>query len=872
MSTISADQKREFIRTHILAAALQYRLLKLREEDGADLARHIYVIDPNVISLSLNPKERAKSTSETRLGVGDVYPNDGTGYVNVSAAPIAASIARHLFEHLSSLNPLIILKPFELGITKLIETKINAAKKGLEETVRNRHSNELTSFVDTLKKTGLSKKNGTAAEKVWDAINQILFLKKTEYEEFRQLKLLIDERRFCTMNGLSSDGTKRESHVKRALEAVNAWEAQPELKQGKKIFEQAFDQVVPQLDIPPEEITKKHLDIEIRRKQKRGILAKVLSQIAYLNRRREDFDLDGKLIFVSLDNRALSLCQYVSVDGTAFSKNGFDNSFMTHYVRHPRCFLNDQGVLPEWEQSIENKSLSKYLRLDIEQMYATLLSGFFVKKQPVQVSFTDTEPLEPGHRFNGFQHFSVGEGQIDLTPNQVVQLDQHIESSLDVIYGEVREFAEALRETLARGAELPSEDTLTKLITELTDGEKTTILGSTKLSEKNADQIVSEINKLKPDLKKAYDDGWRMLMVESFDTSFFLRDLTNLSRSSRTIANLCHTGADSIAEFISFTETILLSRSTYDAQKLSHSDILKKYISLTQCLKNEDPSYYSLALSHSYANATVGDWKSCIAACRFAIASIPSENREQKRLDVRQPNGREAYYYLCYAFRHSASNKRHFENCESLLSAAESIYAAEKLGASESFDIVPERFKLERVSLSISELLLARYVNKDIYQSDTAIEFNAHQIILDQFDLIAQIDENVEKLTSSPEDVKLVREKCLFRSLTNILALSLEFHGLYHHGQEVWPRFKEIGKRTKRKSYFTDLIGYIGRASFDNEPIEGELLTSLRNSWAEQPDRYVFQYDKSRYLKLLDALPKEDIKKIVDYQSNNSER
>jgi len=812
------------IKIHALAAALQYRLLELRRQDGENPEKHFYAIDPNVINLVLDPKDRAISGKGQLLGAGDVYPDDGTESRHFAAAPITASIGRYIFQDLSSKSPLVILDAYAHDCAGLVTSVTEKAQERLSKTAQASRRKYKTGLIETLQKSSDS-------DELFDTVNKLLFLESDEKIRFDRLDTLRKNARYAApfMLDERDDNSKV---LKRLLLSMREWGAIGQLWDYTRIFQRAFDYVIsstkssqmPAFTFP---------DDDNKRDERRKIITEALATIAWINVKLRRAGRSEKFIFISTDTRILSICQYVDPEAILFSPDMLPDSFLDHYIRHPRCFLNDKGVLPSWDAHVDVGTPSEVVEVDIGHMYDNLVRNF---------AGNGAEPQDPDAL-----RFELKEGRVVLRGDQQKRIDSYIEADPDLVQAEVAEFAEDLRSTLDRAAKLPSERTLGTLITKLDDLKD--------LSKEEAESIMNRIRKKKPDLAEEYEADWKSLMANSFDTFFFMRKLESIDKPSRSVANLRLRGAKSIQEFIVFTRE-LIDADARRSDDWALSSALSRYLDLLKKIRDSDPTLYSLALSHAYANATIGDWTTCISASRFAVSCIPTDNHQSGTLDLKNPNGREAYLYLSYAFRHTARTPHHFRNCRTLLVMAEDVSDREVPQNGETFDTVPERIELEHFSLSITEHLTNKYLPWEVSAEEPSYN------VIDINEVAEKLNKLLNQIQGRSENVMVaevarLRAACRDRALTNLLAITLEFEEISLDSRDIWKRFECHADSIADGSYFGSLVGAIGRLVHHEGTPNREHIRALRNLWDTYDDNLVFAYDRERFATLILCIDEE---------------
>lgn len=839
---------------HTLAALLQYRLIDIRRSDHDAGSDHLYMLDPNVIDAYLDPRDRAYSGRATGqlLGIGEIRATGGN-YAEMdedgSPAAVTASIARYIFDTLSRPNPLYIPQIFFDDLSGLQTRVRSEAQRKFGETIRATSLQELLN-ADTL-------------DEKLDQINKYLFLNSNEREKAKRLASLVAEEKICSEPKANSPGAQQVADQLRELEQ---WRNRAELYFVRLDIEKAVQEST--------NYSQNNSRVEK--------LVDVLTLLVCVNARLSKAGVRNKLILITQDTKLLDVAQMMTAEGGLLEASDETPSLLEHAVRHPRCFLSDQGVLPKWEsilsESYETISHERdVIQLEIDGSYETTAGSLLKNIAPSDCLASKTRTIR------------LARGKVDLSSIETSRLNEYLGTG-DVVLKQIEDFDRYLEQTLKRASALPSRKTMHQLEARMKEEES--------LTSEEVERFLKSIEVERPRLNKDYRYAWINLMANSLDAFFLTHMLSKIERPKRTPALINHTTA-SIAKFITFTDRSLRETRT---DQVTLNTFQQEYSKLIDELKEADGgSYYSLALSHAYAFGLLGDWEACVSSARFAIATVPEFNRTATTLNLRKPNGREAYFYLCFALRQSARSPRHFENLRVLMSKCRSIAEREAKGIQKpkdtgvegnvsgsmnqdlTHDFVMERFELEEINIDISEILTSHHIglkrgsadHKDeSIQAGLYCSTNIEPQVRDIADRLHNSGRLLsEKLLSvgngeaqdvSKNDATTLRKACYDSVLINLLSLYLQFDFLGDIPQNIWDDFKERHGKEARASINTNFIYLLGLAYFEPEHFmkNSTELDGLNKFYKNRRDLYVFPYDKERVKELFRAVDSEILDRI----------
>lgn len=588
-----------------------------------------YVVDTDVIKLFTAPDETAVRNERGREGYAQIFPDDDP---NLSIA-LGRALADHIFTELTSDQPLLLFPPMEQELRSVVAAVTRDAR---EEEVRARRE------LSDLRNKG----------RQW-----VREIGEIEDEDARLERL---EQDAPTLARLLGGGSGAGAELRRFGELIRSERIAP------LEFALEYDR-----------IAKPMRDVLDAPRDFRSMLAMHDLRVQWFEWLHESKSRSTSSILVNDDAQVLARLEWVNdkldsksyrvvfvtgdpslhVAASRYNVSEHNSSFADLFIRHPRAYLAEPGVLALDEQ-IDKTDGTDYPEL------LNWLDTFLAKHQ-----------AEDARTRNEVYTETLAEADDQ-------DLEHLAEKVLSSHPGIVDEFREKWRGytgglVLAQGAR--SDFRLAMDV----DGQE----AIDALLKPLADRLVQRV-----------EENWEAFFDTATEVSYGLwSDPTNdPSRSAPPLS------FDSFSKAWTFVKNVLVSRTAGRVDSVSFRRDL-------QALQEEDPSRYTYNLAFALLFAVEGFWH---------VAAILSERAVEIADRERPPriSGREAAYLSAVALRHSARRSEDLENIRNLLDNAERCLRQDR-GVRPSLRAGDLRFPAERLALDLTYHLFKQFLGHTIPDS-----------------------------------------------------------------------------------------------------------------------------------------------------------
>jgi hypothetical protein len=631
-------------------AALQWLLMRPRGEDleaEAKGRRHIYAVDSNVMRFIGSPAvyaqtRRASSGGRYLLGLGHVFETD--------APDLRTSIARGLSSFLaegklSQGMPLLLIPPIHLEVeAQMLALSSEDIKPHRAQNAETRKAIKVLS--DRLKDKGLSVED---VENLAPEMQALIFESIGPPEEVRRMARLL------VSNKVQPVGSARlPLEVAEILRPAGfiARFSYAERRDGKRVFR-------PEVDHPLEKGWVRRLDEYGRWSEQhlRNNDAEVLSRLEVWNKafvnleKQSNGQKNWRILYVTSDHRLFDAADNYRPEWT-------QSSFSRSFLRHPRAYLAEDGVLDtsSADPDITSRKMIEWLRILIEP-------------DP-----NDDAPLD----FRTLREDWFVSGRV---PRPLVMIAERFKGvTNDPALKITEEWSAFTRQTVTINP--PTEFDLPALPTHARDGvELLALIKDTffaRIAEerrRSLNMYMGSITQLRLEVDFRAPDRLRARNVVPI---FFER----WEKAENFIREVGRWGASSF------------NKEEYDRG--------------LEEVATDDRTGYAFYLAHAALFAGNGRWRNAALLANRALEiadRLPPEERKGAE-------GREAAYFEAVCRRHSARRIADLSQCDPLLNQALQAHARE-LKSFPSLDVAAERFEAEKLALELTRILFHRFVDQD---------------------------------------------------------------------------------------------------------------------------------------------------------------
>ena len=615
-------------------AALQDMLMAPRAKDAARQARATpwrirHAVGADVVTFFTAPAEMADGIGGTQaLGYSEVFIDDPPNLRQAIAVLLADAIWFDLRDPSLPLKPppLLLLPPIDDQIERIVHALGTALVQRPEEPrPRDDRPSPFDAVVRKLAKSG-SALTPDDRDLLWKAT-----ITHGPGSQLRRLRHLLDEARLC---GAESSLVER---IGEPFRSALADPTTPEELQRLKGRREYWRLHLLQLRGPKDPSTQREI-------------AEAMARLEQINRRlARSADGSARLLYITGDTSVFRIARDFRPleDDDDYDQESRKEDFASLYLRHPRAYLGEPGVLTPQHAS-GGSSLADLL---------TVWLGDFA---PTDRSFKL------------------------LMQNWRVHIDKPVLDRLrDVSDGDVQA-AENMRKQwreLTAQIALPPPSAM-ELI------EHAAKVGITAFRQRLEEHRAA----IEQDFDTAFNDLFGII------TELRLAITYTAPHGPRERPGICFESANA-------STALFVDAELGQASRFDHATYRKHREALT----GSDTTGYFLNLAHAWLLASFGHWKTGAIFARRALAAVPPDHLKQPMLCPTKPNGREAAYLLAVCLRHSASDRADVVEARHMLDRAADIAKRESMGANDKArppDVVDDRFEAERLSAELTSLLL----------------------------------------------------------------------------------------------------------------------------------------------------------------------
>ena len=633
----------------VRAAARQRRLMVPWEKDKEFLSAGgtiYYAVDSNIVKLYTTPWEMAVRQGH-RTGYAKIFPGDPESYSEV----LGRALADYIFFHLSPDQSLLVIPPIEKEIRR-----VYAAVGRDADQQQDRAKGQLAHLevmVNKLKQLDDVEDLLDSFKKDVPDLAEILGGQRSYGAELRRLRVLLTERPILpfayalrddriadpVMRNTLADATRGDLDISDTKEA---W--------GGRLAESKKSEPIDGSQISA---TKKE-----RRFDNLVDDAEALARLEFINIR---LGKGRRLVLITGD-------EAMEKAARTYQQHDRQENFADLYLRHPRVFLAEPGVLfprvdSDTHQMRDGKELVDWLDALLGQFsrlgvnYFELLDDVGDKKQ---------------------------QDQLQNAARQLLDLQPDIISSFRARWSSYLQNVVTLHAPDAYGE---ADHQLRDLLADLGH-----------IRDRCQSRLIAEQHQ-----------DWEAFFVAAFGAGYGLL-IFRPSGGTMPPRNPPILSFDTFRNFYSLTRELLGARRD---QALDRT----RYAEMRQTVRNEDLSLYTYYLWYGVLFAYEQSWRVAAILAKRAIEIAEEMSRGVPRFPEGAPerriSGREAAYLRAVALRHAARKASDLIEVASLLSRAESCLKQERVLRPE-LKVGEIRFPSERCALNLSYHLFHRFLYHDL--------------------------------------------------------------------------------------------------------------------------------------------------------------
>lgn len=547
--------------------------------------------------------------------------------------------------------------------------------------------------------------------------------------------------------------------------------------------------------------------------------AEVLGRLELYNRQLDP--RRRRIVYITGDTSLLEAGQQYKLPTT----NGDQTTFADCFLRHPRAFLDEPGVLsPHASIAEEGTTLTDWMDVLLGQ-------------------FDDVDGIAPPSR-----------GRIRLPAAMQATILSGVQGQSE--RGNQFDIEDRwLKYEAASSGDAP-DAALYYLLKSLSE----------RAGDGNAASLLdaeAQIDLVRDELHRRKVEAWEDFFVVSRANRLVFEVTERGAPHVRDVAPACFEGRPSLIDFLEVGRSWLST-----AENFSREDYLRRLGEI----RREDPSGYSDYLGHANLLAHQGHWRSA------AILCVRAKERTGDTIDSAiGSNGREANYLEAFYRRLSARKKADLDGLEALIRKAHTVNDAEvdiaRAGPDGDWphDPVPERFTSEQLALTLTTL------NFDWASAQT--EPGRTPALAEMAALVPRLREHAVRLrrqidAPAPEPPgprparctplafrTKIRRELRLRAFRNILAIGLLNSTCREDARVAWSSLPHPSEDADTaQSQFSAFLWRCGSALFEARLRDREAawreLVAQRDSDQFSAIR-VFPYDERRITTLFDAVEKE---------------
>jgi hypothetical protein len=570
----------------------------------------LYAVDTDVVKLYTAPDQVAVATERRAEGYAQVFPDDEPS----RSEALGYGLAAHIFYRLAGKEPLLVLPPMEQEIRRVFKGVSHDAK--IEQDKADAELVRLREVVSALE---LEKDPQALLERLdheAPVLARVCSGRKGPSAELRRFGRLLRDARIVPLAFALEQHWIEEPAWRQALAPAERFADRVRLHDLREAW---FDRLVSSKS----EAASKVLIYDD---------AQVLARLEWVNARVDR--RQGRLVLVTGDSS-------IHEAAVSFKPEGEEHTFADLYLRHPRAYLAEPGVL-----SPESPDPSDSEKTELLDWLDTILARFQTENLSYRVGLDEVIRLE----------------------------DRALERMVGPLLGSQPDFAAAIR---ARWERYTRNLVPTHLLEAPADEEENEegfgdLRGSLKeLLAKVGDQ-----------LQRRKQETWEACFVAAVPVGYGLlfHQTVEQKTPSHNPPLLTY---DSFGRASDFVQRMLASRAGRTWDESYRRDL--------DALLEEDPSRYTYYLAHAVLFAAQGVWH---------VADILAD-RALDIADKERPwhiSGREAAYLRAVVLRHSARRVTELAKVGPLLDEAQRRLALDREGRPE-LEAGEIRFDAERLAL-----------------------------------------------------------------------------------------------------------------------------------------------------------------------------
>ncbi|MGH8488810.1 MAG: hypothetical protein ACREXS_08110 [Gammaproteobacteria bacterium] len=608
------------------AAARQRRLMRPWQEDKrfvADEGKLLHAVDSDVVVLYRRPWARAIGT-DTEHGYAQIFPNDDPKV----SVPLGRALAEHIF--FSNKNaPLLILPPIEQELRRMFAALARNAEREQHEAVAQIVGQNLQRLLEDLATSWDRSESLVKLEESFPMLSSLITGEKGPSAELRNFARVLRDSGIMPIDYAIEKKRIDDRTFVDALAPPQTFADKVNLREYREAW---FDRL---------RRTKADRRSNVRIYDD----AHALARLEWINQR-----LDKK-------HRVVLITGDVSLEQAArgYVPAGMESNFADLYLRHPRCYLAEAGVLsPESDAKKEGPLGTQFL-----QWLETLLADARMDGES-DWKDSDTATGDDRQRFR-----SVAERILSVRrdyPEDIRRRWEGYTRELAIRYGPPKHITDIFDSKVRRA---------TQLYTSL---------------------IVSLHDELERRIRETWEDCFKIATQSVVGSLFINQEESHTAVRPRNVPPVTF---DSFPKSRQFVETMQ-----------SPIELTGSYEEGIDLLLKEDNSGYTYYLAHALLFAAQGQW--LVTRILAGRAIYIAKKKSQPYI-----TGREAYYLQAVARRTSARNVSDLGHVKKMLDDARACLATESEKRRE-LSRLGIRFDAEELALRLTYRLFHVFEDSEI--------------------------------------------------------------------------------------------------------------------------------------------------------------
>jgi hypothetical protein len=782
--------------SYLADAATQWNYMRPRQMDIEEAKKgrtFIYAIDTNVITFWGNPEEFARSRRSDRilLGAGQIFHSDTP---ELSSA-ISRGLAGFIFSGGLSKLPLLIVPPTHLEIEAVVLALAGSAQHE-QSTIDHTLSQKIKEQEQLLLSEGFSVEQ---LREIAPRLQELLFHNLGPPSEARRISRVLTDRRAVPLSVI--DLPLEIKDVLRPSTAFRGWYAYSQKRQGERDYKAG-------VGAPESEGWDRRLEKSAgyRDTKLRDHDADVLARLEAWNETLAKLQISSggqvnwRVLLITFDHRMFRAA-------VAYKPSWLTHDFAESFLRHPRAFLDEEGVLRVIGKDLEGESgrIADWLRL--------LLGS---------VSTTENESAEYVR-------------DRTIIPRQILEAVQRLGDAAETKTEElVSDWADFTRDTVA--ANPPTEFDLS---------------GLDSVRRHGASALREAVRKLDQQIAEARLESLQYCINAMTELGFELDFRSKRRVRARSVMPIFFERWPRAEAFIKAVGE--WGQDEFDS---------KEYEDGVSRLREDDPTEYAFYLAHAALFAGRGRWRSGALLASRASESIRLIDPTKRS----GANGREAAYFEAACRRHSAKSTADLGPCGPLVEQAIKIFEFEQK-SEPGLDVAAERFEAEVLALRLDRLLFIRFAVDGGSPAAAVVEDSFSILSREYAKLLEKVDEFIAHPPKGDlggnRSPKEVRVRLRNRLLLNLVALGLMRESdaeICSHSQFAIQRVEElsnagqfdmIDRRSRNFSIFHYWTATCGRIRMLAGSARATQLKKTLDDFFRVEmsliDYTVFPYDKMRF-------------------------